>query len=763
MATARSSNSNNGTRRSSTVKRPAVPRRSSPILAFFRGVGVFFGLIIMLLLLAGIGAAGYAAYMVQETQRFLPQNEKMLAYQPGGITTIYATDKDPKTGQLVVLGRIYSQYKEFEPITDMPEVLKNATIAIEDERFYKHRGIDFEAIARAVLRNIEAWDLSEGASTLTQQLTRTVFLTQKKTFSRKLQEILLAILLEKNFSKEQILEMYLNEVCYGVNTYGAKAAAKVYFGRDLKNLSLSQAALLAGLPQQPTRLEPFKHKEAAIKRRNVVLAKMAELGYITAEQCKVAQSNGVFLITKKPSIRSVMKAPYFTTYVIQQLKKEYGEERLDTGGFQVYTTLNYAMQKEAERALINGVMKAHGTGVTQGAMVSVEPRTGYIRAMVGGVDFNKYQYNNAAQGGRQPGSSFKPFVYVTAMANQPGRYGPNSYVDNSRKTYGKYSPGGSGPSGLVPMKTAIAWSYNNASVNTANDIGVRNIISTARKLGITSPMDPNLSLALGSYEVTPLEMASAYSAFANHGSHAAPMAIIRVIDQEGVMLANNQPRVNAATIPESAVAGIGETLRAVVEKGTASKAEGIHDVADAHGKTGTTNDNKDSWFVGYTPELSTAVWVCGLHYEKRGKITVPVYRRMAGAGGETTGGRVCAPIWARFMKAAIPIQRAAKLPRLVPAEKTIKAGEPSPSPSPDSRKRRRRRKSVDEDMPKTTAPSKAPVITATPVPETKPDPPKEDPKPVEVPQEAPKPVENPVEPTDRPETPSAEPVVVPPA
>lgn len=761
MATATSKSIRQSGRGKGATAAKTTVRRSSRVGSFFRGVGVFFGLITMLLLMAGIGVAGYAAYLVQETQRLLPQNEKMLAYQPGGITTIYATDKDPKTGQLVVLARIYSQYKEFEPITEIPDVLKKATIAIEDERFYQHRGIDFEAIARAIVRNLETWDLSQGGSTITQQLTRAdgLFLTKEKTVSRKLQEILLAILMEKNFSKEQILEMYLNEVCYGVNTYGVKAAAKVYFGRELKNLSLSQAALIAGLPQQPTRLEPFRNKEAAIKRRNMVLAKMAEQGYITAEQCKVAQSNGVFLVSKKPSIRSQVKAPFFTTYVIQQLRKEYGQERLDTGGFQVYTTLNYAMQKEAERALINGVMKARGTGVTQGAMVSVEPRTGYIRAMVGGVDFNKYQYNNAAQGGRQPGSSFKPIVYVTAMANQPGRYGPYSSVDNSRKSYGKYRPGGSGPAGAVSLKTAVAWSYNNAAVNTANAIGVRNVISTARKLGINSRMDPNLSLALGAYEVTPLEMASAYSAFANHGSYAAPMGIIRVVDQEGVMLANNQPRVNAAVIPESAVAGIGEALRAVVEIGTASKAEGIHDVADAHGKTGTTNDNKDSWFVGYTPELSTAVWVCGLHYEKRGKITVPVYKRMAGAGGETTGGRVCAPIWARFMKAAVPIQRAAKLPRLVPAEKTVNAGRPSPAPSPETRRRRRRRRPIAEDTAPPVERDRGPARAATPTPEAQNQAPKEEPKPVEAPQEAPKPAE----PAERPEQPAEEPVIVPPA
>ncbi len=744
----------------------AVARRPSHVRAFFRGVGVFLGFLTLLGLLIGIAVAGYTAYQVQEASRFLPQNDKLLDYQKGGITTIYATDKDPKTSQLVVLGRIYSQYKEFAPITEMPDILQKATIAIEDERFYKHRGIDFEAIARAVYKNIKSGEMSEGASTLTQQLARNVFLTQKKTMSRKLQEILLAILLEKNFSKEQILEMYLNEVCYGVNTFGAKAAAKVYFGRDLKNLSLSQAALIAGLPQSPTRLEPFRHKDAAIKRRNLVLKKMAQLGYITPEKCKEAQGNGVFLISERPSIRTEMKAPFFTTYVIRQLKKEYGEEKLNTGGLQVYTTLNYAMQKEAERAIINGVMKASGTGVTQGAIVSLEPRTGYVRAMVGGVDFGKYQYNNAAQGGRQPGSSFKPIVYVTAMALHPNRYGPDSEVDNSHKTYGKgYSPNGSGPSGSVPMRTAIAWSYNRAAVNTANDIGVSNVIGTARKLGITSALEPNLSLALGSYEVTPLEMASAYSAFANHGSHAAPMAIIRVVDQDGVILANNQPRVNAAMIPESAVAGIGSALRDVVEYGTAAKAEGIHDVTDAHGKTGTTNDNKDAWFVGYTPELSTAVWVCGLHYVKRGKLLVPVYQRMAGAGGETTGGHVCAPIWARFMKAAVPIQRAAKLPRLVPAEKTVNVGDPEASPSPTPRRHRRRRHadiSPDaEPTPQTNATPDARVSTPTPeaVPEVKPDPRKEDAKPetkpADPPKEETKPAEKPADPPTKPDAPVA--------
>lgn len=725
-------------------------RHGSPILRFFHGLGVFFGFVILFLLLGGIAAAGFAAYLVQETQRYLPESDKLLAYEPSGITRIYATDKDPKTGQLVELARIYSKYQEFAPITAIPDALKNATVAVEDERFYNHRGIDPEGIARAIYKNIIRRDLSEGASTITQQLARNIFLTYKKTWTRKLQEMMLAILLEKNFSKEQILEMYLNEASYGNNTSGVKAAANLYFGREPKDLSLSQCALLAGLPQQPARLEPFKHKEAAIKRRNVVLMKMRELGYVTPEACETSQKNGVFLISAAPSVRTKMKAPFFTTYVIGQLKKEYGAEQLNSGGFQVYTTLNYAMQREAERALLNGVMNARRTGVTEGALVSVEPRTGYIRAMVGGVDFAKRQFNNAAQGGRQPGSSFKPFVYATAMARLG--YGPYSTVDNSRRSYGKYRPGGGGPSGATSLISAVTWSYNNAAVNTLNRVGTRNVMATAKSLGVKSPLGPTLSLALGAYEVTPLEMASAYSAFANHGSHAAPMAIIRVVDQEGVMLANNLPRVNAATLPESAVAGIGETLRAVVERGTASKAAGIHDVADAHGKTGTTNDNKDAWFVGYTPELSTAVWVCGLRYEKRGKFVVPIYRRMAGAGGETTGGQVCAPIWARFMKAAVPLQRAAKLPRLVPSEKLLKkAGEPDPEATPAPRRRRRRRRTVEPEQAapvETRTPDATPRPNRTePVPET----------PVEEPKPAPAPPEEPPTPPADPPAPEPEP------
>jgi len=651
-------------------KRRQQYRRPGRGVLIWEGIKVFFGLVCMVLLIGAIGGAVYATLQVREASealRDLPQMDRLVEYTPGGVTTIYATDKDPKTGKNLILGQVYREYKEYIPITEVSEVVKKATIAIEDERFYEHPGIDFEAIARALVANFKSGEMSQGGSTLTQQLARDILRDRKKTLSRKVQEALLAILLEKHYSKEQILEMYLNEVCYGVNTYGIKAAAKLYFGRSVKELSLSQAAILAGIPQRPTAYELFGHKEAAIKRRDVVLTKMRELGYIKPEQEQLAKSNGVFLVTDKPHQHREFKAPYFTNYVIRRLMMKYGEDAVYKGGLQVYTTLNYAMQREADRALINGVMKGRSSGVTQGALIALEPRTGYIRAMTGGVDFNKDQYNYTVQGGRQPGSAFKVFVYTAAMMANPNRYNPYASVDNSRKAYGNYRPGGGGPNGWTSLNSAFTFSYNNASVNTADAIGIRRVIECARRMGITSRLEPNLSLALGSYEVTPLEMASAYSVFANHGDRAEPMAIIRVVDAEGVTLENNAPQVEKAVIPESVVASMSGMMANVVAVGTASRAQGIHDVANAHGKTGTTNDNKDAWFVGYTPELSTAVWVCGMRRVPKGKSTVVRYFPMAGV----TGGQVCAPIWARFMKAAIPIQRQAKLPVLPPAEKVV--------------------------------------------------------------------------------------------
>lgn len=621
----------------------------------------FFGYITLLALLTAVVGLIYLAGIFYGVAKDLPAPEELVNYNPGGITEIYATDKEAD-GKYVVLGRLFIENREFVAINKIPSVLKEATIAIEDERFFSHPGVDLRGIARALYLNARGGRLLEGqgGSTLTQQLARNVYLTHKKTVNRKAQEIMLAIQIEKNYSKEQILEMYMNEIYYGSGAYGVQAASKVYFGRNVKDLSLSQAALLAGLAQRPEYFSPYENKKAALARRNIVLGKMAGLGFITPEQARVAQGNGVRLVGERPKKQFEFRAPYFVNYVVRQLVEKYGYDTVYRGGLKVHTTLNWKMQQEAERALANGVLNARAQRVTEGALICVEPRTGYIRAMVGGVDFKRNQYNNAVQGRRQPGSAFKPIVYTAAFDTH--RFGPESRVNDRPINFNGYRPQnyGGGYHGWVTIRRALTFSYNIPAVYVANEIGPRTVIQYAKRMGITSVMEPNLSLALGAYPVSPLEMAAVYSVFANQGDRALPMAIRIVINHEGEALEENAPQVEKAAIPQSTVNKVSEILRDVVEHGTAAGANGIHDVTEAHGKTGTTNDNKDAWFVGYTPELATAVWVTGAKFVKKGdRQVVARYASMSGV----TGGRVCAPIWARFMKAAVPIQRKSGEPR----------------------------------------------------------------------------------------------------
>lgn len=637
-------------------------RKTRRGFAFWRFLSAFVGYTSLFVLLGTLAAIVVLASIFHEVTKDLPSPEQLVNYDPGGVTEIYATDKDPKTKRHIVLGQVYAENREFVPITRIPAVLKNATVAIEDERFYSHPGVDLKALARIVYVAARQGQFEQGGSTLTQQLARNVYLTRRRTITRKAQEMMLALQIEKNYSKEEILEMYLNEVNYGAGAYGVQAAARTYFGRSVGKLSLSQAALIAGLPQRPSELDPYKNKKAAIARRNVILAKMAQLGYITPKQAKVARSNGVFLVPQKKKSRE-FKAPYFTNLVIRQLVEKYGYDKVYKGGLKVYTTLNWRMQQTAERSLQNGVAGGRRARVTEGSLVSVEPRTGYIRALVGGVNFKKNQFNNAVQGRRQPGSAFKVFVYAAAF--DLGRFRPSSTIRDLPTTFGRgrkaYSPQnyGGGYHGYVTIRQALTHSYNIPAVVVANEIGVRRVIGYARRMGIVSPLAPDLSLALGSHPVSPLEMACAYAVLANGGNRAQPMGIIRVLAHNGETLENNIPQVEQAVIKESTVTQLSGILQDVVTRGTAAGAAGIEAVSHAHGKTGTTNDNKDAWFVGYTPELCTAVWVCGVQrYEKNGQV-VARYLPMSGV----TGGHVCAPIWARFMRIAVPIQQSSGEPK----------------------------------------------------------------------------------------------------
>jgi penicillin-binding protein 1A len=700
-----------------SVGRARSMRRNTPTWA--ERIRIFFGVLLMLVLTSAVVGIGVAAYFFREAAIHLPNIDSLLDYSPGGVTEIYATDKDPKTGQYYLLGRVFNQNKQFCPITEIPKVLQDATVSIEDERFYSHRGIDLQGIARAFYRDVRSERVEEGGSTLTQQLARNMYLTQRRTASRKLKEILLALEMEKNYSKEQILELYLNVVAYGGNNYGVKAASETYFGKQPKDLTLPEAALIAGLPKSPNGYFPFHHPAAAIKRRNNVLAKMADLGYITPAQAQAAEKTVPHFAPYNPLQQSDFRAPYFTNYVLRLLIEKYGEDMVYRGGLRVYTTLNWKMQQAAEQSLVEGVHNFRAQGVTEGALVCLEPHTGYIRAMVGGTDFHHNQFNNVIQGRRQPGSSFKAFVYSAAFDLYPDRFGPYKDVDDADATYGgKYHPENDDNRyhGRVSATDAFANSFNAAAVWTTNEIGVRHVIEYARRMGIASDLQPNLSLALGSNAVTPLEMCSAYTTFDNHGSRAHPMAIRTVLDHDGGILEDDQPIVDQQVIKESTAESMGQMMAAVVDHGTAAGVPGIHDIVGARGKTGTTNDFRDAWFIGFTDQLATAVWVCGLRHEtdKHGR-PIAKYLPMQ----RVFGAVASAPIWTAFMKLAVPIQQQAGIdeqPQQKPTSPSASAQTPRVANADDVEARPREHASGTEPTAAAT-PTVAPAIdTPSPPP-----------------------------------------------
>ncbi len=607
-------------------------RRSKIIL-------IYLQIILLLLLAIFLGAIVGAFYSVSKV---LPSGHDIEEYRPTEVTRIISSDG-------VVLAEVYEENREVVPITDIPKDLQNATVAIEDVRFYKHWGVDLRGMLRAFVENVRAGRMVQGGSTLTQQLARNLYLTREKRLSRKLQEIILALRIERNYSKEQILELYLNEVYYGSGAYGVQTASKIYFGKDVKDLTLAECALLAGLPKKPSVYSPYENLRAATGRRNVVLDKMAELGYITREQCEQAKKEPVRLVGLKPGGLAKYKAPWFVTYVLKQLTRELGADMIYKGGLEVHTTLNYEMQQAAEEELRKGVAAAKYMNVTQGALICLDPHNGHIKAMVGGVgkDFTKDQFNRAVQARRQPGSSFKVFVYTAAIDNG---YDPSYRISNSRVTYAGY---GSKPwtpknangryGGTYDLRQALAQSINVIAVKLADKVGIDQVITYARILGIKSKLERTLSLALGTSVVTPLEMVSAYSVFANGGVRAEPMAVTKITDGEGGIIKEYSPITNQVLSRQTAET-MSELLRGVVLHGTGRAARGI---PDAHGKTGTTSDCRDAWFIGYTPELACAVWVGNDDFS-------PMRRAYV--------ANVCAPTWTAFMRRALEIYKREKHP-----------------------------------------------------------------------------------------------------
>ena len=571
--------------------------------------------------------AGIIGGFINWTVSDLPNIKLLEEYAPMESSRVYSSDGK-------VLAELYVERRTFIPSYNIPDFVKKAFISVEDERFYYHPGVDFIGIMRALWKDIRAGGIVEGGSTITQQLARMLFLQPDKSIKRKIKEAALSIKIEQRYTKDEILGMYLNQAYFGTRAYGIEAASQTYFGKTTRDVTLAEAALLASMPKAPSVYSPFRNPEKARDRRTTVLQQMLDQKFITEEQFRQAKQEP---LPETPHFRKY-DAPYFIETLRQVLETKYGNG-LYTDGYKIYSTVNSVMQQAAEEAVRKGaaiVEKRTKPGI-EAALLAVDLRTGQIKAMVGGVDFWKNQFNRATQALRQPGSAFKPFVYITALENgmtseqmisdTPISFpGARSGQTWRPKNYdGQYH-------GSVTLKTAMAKSLNVAAIRLAANTGVENIIAMAKKLGIQSTLQPYLPLAIGASDVTLMDMVTAYAAFAT-GMRTKPQFYEKVLNRDGIVIqeaAIEQEKV----LSEEAVHEMKILLRAVVEEGTAKKAKELK--RDLYGKTGTTNDYTDAWFVGFDDRLVVGVWVGRDNH-------TPI-------GARQTGSSAALPIWIEFMK-----------------------------------------------------------------------------------------------------------------
>ncbi len=687
---------------------------------------VVFGMLV--LFSAAVGAA-VGLLLVYSTD--LPQVEELERYRPSSVTELYDT-------QGRVIGTFALQRRVIASYDDYPEVLRNALVSIEDKDFYRHSGINVWRIVGAAYRDIESGGKVQGASTLTMQLARNLFLSPDRSFYRKVQEALLAIQIERRFTKPQIFTLYANQIFLGHGAYGYEAASEYYFSKPAKKLTLEEAALLAGLPKAPQYYSPINHPDRAVKRRNLVLNAMLEDGKITAAQAAAAKSKPIVLDLQKDQ-NSL--APHYVEEIRRYLEAKYGSDQVLEGGLRVYTSLDMDLQKAARQALldglaayerrhgwhgkllnviaqgervdkyvdpdwdeepeVNGYMHALITQVTpgaaeirfgqrtatlappdlawmktklklpdilhvgdivyikvlsldaggkahvsleqdsgtEGALVAIDNATGEIKAMVGGRDFNLSKFNRATQALRQVGSSFKPYVY-TAVIDQGGS--PDDTVVDAPVTFqtasGPYTPHNYDAKfeGTITLRRALAQSRNIPALKLADRVGIKTVIEYARRFGITANIPAYLPVALGSAEITPLEQTSAFSVFPNDGVRVAPRYITNVTDYEGRILEEDFSDIRDVVSSRTARI-MTSMLREVVLHGTAVAAAKMpYPLA---GKTGTTNDFTDAWFVGFSPSLTCGVWI---GYDEKKSL-----------GEKETGARAALPIWIQFMNVAL--------------------------------------------------------------------------------------------------------------
>jgi penicillin-binding protein 1A len=583
---------------------------------------VFRSIKIIILLIIGL-LGGYMYWCVST----LPATENLDEYSPYESSKIFSYDN-------VLLSEFYVERRTFIPHEKIPKHVINAFIAVEDMRYYKHHGIDIIRTIGALFRNIKEGAFVQGGSTITQQLAKMLFLKPEKTISRKIKEIVLSLQIEKKYTKDEILGLYLNKAYFGARAYGIEAASQAYFGKSTEKIGISGAALLAALPKAPSKYSPFKNHEESLNRRNYVLRRMLVAGFINEMEYHEALSDPI--PTKYHGRKH--KAPYFVDYCKTDLEKKYGD-RLYTSGLKIYTTLDYNEQLKAERAVRGGIEKLKKRGIeeVQAALLAVDLKTGRIRAMVGGTNFWDSQFNRVTQAMRQPGSAFKPIVYLTALKKG---FRLDDTLEDQEVTYvlkGRnktWTPRNHHEiyHGTVTLKKALALSLNAATVSLAKKVKIKSVIETAETIGIRSKIHPLYPSALGASELSLMELVYAFAAFAR-GNRIEPMCIDRIIDREKLALVEPSG-VREKVIDDKVLANLKRMLRAVILNGTGIKARSLG--RKVYGKTGTTNDYADAWFIGFDDEIVAGVWV---GRDNR----MPI-------GENETGSSAALPIWIEYMK-----------------------------------------------------------------------------------------------------------------
>jgi penicillin-binding protein 1A len=595
-------------------------------------------LIILLVLFVAVFCGSLVGAFLALTQD-LPQIRSLENFKPDAVTRIYSADK-------VLLAELFLQKREPVPLETIPRLLTAALVATEDRKFYSHSGVDLKGIARAILKDIKAGEFIEGASTITQQLSKTLFLTPRKTLVRKLKEAILAFQLERRYTKDEILELYLNQVYFGSGAYGVESAAKIFFGKSAKDLTLAECALVAGMPKSPSRYSPLVNPDLALKRRNTVLQQMRDTGIISDAAYRQAIKEALYTDERR---FSQSKAPYFIEYIKKTLEDELGSTRLYKGGLSILTTLNYRLQFAAENAVADGLAALNermrhaqiAEPDPQAALISIDLASGGILAMVGGKDFSASRFNRATMALRQPGSAFKPFVYAYAIEQG---FAQDKLILDAPVVYKGARDGedwkpenfSSGFKGEMTLRHALAISQNIPAVRLLQTLGPNSVAQFAHQLGIKSYLRSNLSLALGTSEVTLIDLTSAYSVFPNRGEKIKPFGVLEVVDRQGRVIWRDRPQ-KRLVMSRTGAAIVTDMLEGVVKEGTGRQAQTLRRAVA--GKTGTTDDCRDAMFIGFSPSIIAGVWV----------------GRDSGdtLGGKETGARAALPIWIDYMKAAL--------------------------------------------------------------------------------------------------------------